>query len=494
VHGVLCERDFRLDVRVRILFFSRPWTVELHLALVERWRSQGAEHEVRWLTHHLEVAQTIRRTGRDAQLLLEEAARLDIPDPRTVLEAFERRRGHGLQPLPRYLMAERYFVGRPAAWQLEQMARIATVLEGLLAEFRPDVLVGEAPDYLPTWLAYDLATQLGTRVVGLMPSTIPPGRLLMFEGHERIPGAAERFAEISSRDLTAHEQAAAETLQDVVLGTGTKLDYLPRRRGRDVLRRVVDGRFFREHGGQLLTQRREARAGNWFVQPGAHRFALQRVIAATRGQVADRRLFVDERPSRPFAFYPLHYEPEATTLVHGSYFEDQVQTIRNLARSLPIAWDLVIKEHWYMRGQRSLGAYRALRQIPNVRLLPFSVPTNGLIQDARVVAVIASTTGLEASLIGKPVVLFGDYPWDYAPTVHKVGRLQDLPALVRHAAATALGPEHPDVRAFAASWDAALPPGKHYRTREYDWLEEDNLRAIAEALEAAGRRPIPSSG
>ncbi len=482
-----------LDVPVRIVFYARPWTVDLHLALTRRWQAQGAEHEFRWVTHHLEAAEAVRRAGHDVVFMPEAAAHADVREPRATLEALERRHGQALQPLPRYLMADRYFAGRPMAWQLDQMARTVTVLEQLLDDFRPELLVGEAPDLMPEWLAYDIATQVGTRVVGCMASTIPAGRLLMLDGHERIPGASERFAEIRARELRQEELAAADALQDTVLGSGTSLDYLPTRRMLDVLRRMASGQFFREHGGGILAQRRELRAGNWFVQPGAHKFAMQRAVAAVRGRVADRRYLLDERPTRPFVFYPLHYEPEATTLVHGSFFENQVETIRNLARSMPIGWDLVVKEHFYMRGLRRLGVYHQLRRIPNVRLVPFSVPTNSLIQDAQVVAVIASTVGLEASLIGKPVVMFGDYPWDYAPTVHKVGRLQELPALLRRAAEVPLGPAHPDVRAFAASWDAALPVGKHYRTRAYDWLEEDNVRAIAHALEAAGRERVPVS-
>jgi hypothetical protein len=97
---------------------------------------------------------------------------------------------------------------------------------------------------------------------------------------------------------------------------------------------------------------------------------------------------------------------------------------------------------------------------------------------------------LEASLIGKPVVMFGDYPWDYAPTVHKLVALPDLSQLLRTAEASALGPDHPDVLAFAASWDAALPPGRYYRTRDYDWREPANLRRIASAIETAARGPI----
>ncbi len=466
----------------------------MHLALEGHWQAQGAEHEIRWVTHHVEVAEPLRRAGHDVVFLPGAAARADISDPRASLEALERRHGQVLQPLPRYLMAERCFAGRPTAWQLDQMARIITVFERLFADFRPELLVGDAPDFMPAWLAYDLAKQFGTRVVGLMPSTLPAGRLLMLDGHERIPGASERFAEMRTRGLRLEEAAAASALQGTVLGTGTKLDYLPNRRMLGVLRRAASGRFFREHGSQILAQRRELRAGNWYVQQGAHKFALQRSAAAVRGRVADRRYLLDERPTRPFVFYPLHYEPEATTLIHGSFFQNQLETVRNLARSLPIGWDLVVKEHFYMSGLRKLSVYRQLRDIPNVRLVPFSVATNGLIQDAQVIAVIASTVGLEASLVGKPVVMFGDYPWDYAPTVHKVGRLQELPALLRRAAEARLGPAHPDVRAFAASWDAALPVGKYYKTRDYDWLEENNVRAVAQALEAAPRERVPSLG
>ena len=81
-------------------------------------------------------------------------------------------------------------------------------------------------------------------------------------------------------------------------------------------------------------------------------------------------VFLADPPGeRPYVFYPLHFEPEATTLVHGSYFEDQLTVVKNLARSLPAGWELVVKEHFYMRGQRRLGFYRSLLSIPNLRLL-----------------------------------------------------------------------------------------------------------------------------
>jgi hypothetical protein len=147
-----------------------------------------------------------------------------------------------------------------------------------------------------------------------------------------------------------------------------------------------------------------------------------------------------------------------------------------------VGWELVVKEHFYMRGQRRLGFYRELRSIPNLRLVPFAVPTNQLILDAELVSVISSTAGLEAALMGKPVLMFGDYPWDYAPTVHRADVATRLPQQIRSLAADPLGPDHPDVIAFGASWDASLPHARYFKTRAFDWTEPENVQRIADAV------------
>lgn len=84
--------------------------------------------------------------------------------------------------------------------------------------------------------------------------------------------------------------------------------------------------------------------------------------------------------------------------------------------------------------------------------------------------------------MGKPVLMFGDYPWDYAPTVHRAEVAARLPAQIRRLAADPLGPDHPDVLAFGASWDASLPHARYFKTRAYDWTEPENVRRIADAV------------
>ena len=63
-----------------------------------------------------------------------------------------------------------------------------------------------------------------------------------------------------------------------------------------------------------------------------------------------------------------------------------------------------------------------------------------------------------------------------------MGPLVELPDLVLSAADSTLGPDSREVLAFAASWDQALPKGRYYTHREYDWLEPENLGRIADAL------------
>jgi hypothetical protein len=453
-------------------------------AVEDHWRrALGEDVDCRYVTHQAQAVASLRDVGRDVVHLPAAIEAISLDDPIEAIERIEDRYGDALLPLARYLMSERYFRGRNRSWQLDQLARHAVYFDRMFETFAPDLLVGESADIMPTWLAYDMAPVHGCEPVGLIPSTLPPARLLMLRGHDEIAGAEPTYREIQKAGVGPDDEDAARALQAVIRGEGTKLDYLPPRRDRfDFIRRLARGDVLRDHLSGSVWQLRERRAGNWFVQPDPFGHRLAQIMHHVRGAYADRRYLTDVASGRPYVFYPLHYEPEATTLIHGSYFEDQLTVVKNLARSLPAGWELVVKEHFYMRGQRRLSFYRELRSVPNLRLLPFAVPTNELIINAQVVSVISSTAGLEAALIGKPVLMFGDYPWDYAPTVHRAEAPASLPAQIKSLAAEPLGPDHPDVLAFGASWDRSLPAARYFKTRAYDWTEPDNVRRIAEAL------------
>lgn len=475
---------------MRVMFYARPWSTDLLLAVERHWHERGRRFDVTYVTSHEEARRMLARSGRRATFLPAQTRQLSLPDAAAALADIEARHDGELLPLMRCLLADRFMTRHGPGWQLDQLARHALFFDRFFAAERPDAIIGEAADTMPSWVAFELARAHGCTPVGVMASAMPPGRLLLLHSHRAIAGAAERYERLRAIGLGEAEMTAARALQATILGKGTKLDYLPpARRALHLLRGVLSGAILRRQLAVAAEQTRELRAGNWFTQPNPVGFWLRAKLFAVRAALARRRHLDQALSGRPFAFYPLHYQPEASTLVHGSYFDNQLEVIGNLARSMPAGWDLVVKEHFYMAGQRRLSFYHALQKIPNVRLVDLSVPTNRLVQEAAVVTVVTSTCGLEASLIGRPVVMFGDYPWDYAPTVHKVGAMADLPALIRCAAGAGLGPDHPDVLAFAASWDAALPQGRYYNNRSHDWLQPENVERIAEALWTACAEP-----
>ncbi|MGH1440771.1 MAG: hypothetical protein ACRBBR_11700 [Cellvibrionaceae bacterium] len=108
-----------------------------------------------------------------------------------------------------------------------------------------------------------------------------------------------------------------------------------------------------------------------------------------------------------FVFYPLHFEPEVSMQVVGRPYQNQIELIRNISLSLPAGMKIVIKEHPRSKGFRSLGYYEKLLNIPNVYLADYRISTDLIVKKSSLVAVISGSTGLEAAIIGRPVITFG---------------------------------------------------------------------------------------
>ncbi len=108
-----------------------------------------------------------------------------------------------------------------------------------------------------------------------------------------------------------------------------------------------------------------------------------------------------------YLFFALSVTPEASTCVVAPNLADQLIVISALARSLPAGWKLVIKDHLPMCGRRTRAFYDQATQYQNVMMVDPTLRSTELIRRARVVSVIAGTTGWEAMRRGKPVLTFG---------------------------------------------------------------------------------------
>ena len=132
-----------------------------------------------------------------------------------------------------------------------------------------------------------------------------------------------------------------------------------------------------------------------------------------------------------FFLYPLHFQPEASTNVYAMYYCDQLNTIKNIAFSLPFPYKLYVKEHPAAVGTKPKEFYRKLKEIPNIVLISPSENVEMLIKDSSGVITLTSTIGMEAALSGKPVYVLGDVLYAYHPLCRKMKNFTDLKDKIR---------------------------------------------------------------
>jgi hypothetical protein len=104
-----------------------------------------------------------------------------------------------------------------------------------------------------------------------------------------------------------------------------------------------------------------------------------------------------------FLFYPLHYDPEISSLILAQY--EQASAIDIIVRQLPLSWRLVIKEHPALVGQRPLSFYREIAErYPNAVFVDPAISANALVRRASAVFTLSGTTILDALILSRPVI------------------------------------------------------------------------------------------
>ncbi len=135
---------------------------------------------------------------------------------------------------------------------------------------------------------------------------------------------------------------------------------------------------------------------------------------------------------KKYAFFPLHYEPEIALLLQAPFMTDQIHTIKQIARSLPVGYYLYVKEHPQMVIFRPRSYYKELKKIPNVRLLNPSIPSFPITQAAELITTITGSVGWEAIIFGKPVITFGDTFYNKLTFVKNCSTFAELPNMIKY--------------------------------------------------------------
>ena len=148
------------------------------------------------------------------------------------------------------------------------------------------------------------------------------------------------------------------------------------------------------------------------------------------------------RNSSPFIYYALHAEPERSLLVGAPFYSDQIEIIRRTAKSIPIEFEIYVREHPAMKkwGWRPKKFYEEIDRMPNVKLVSPSVHPNEIYPKCSLVMTISGTSAFEASLYKKPSIIFADSDITEISSIFRVKQFEDLPQTIAKALKTIVNP------------------------------------------------------
>ncbi|MGB8329374.1 MAG: hypothetical protein WCE62_04540 [Polyangiales bacterium] len=391
-------------------------------------------------------------------------------------------------PMHRMIWSERHLLeGRSYEQVLSLTERLFRVVEDAFERFEPSFLFSEDVGCLTSYVHYAVARGRGIPFWRIGSARMP-GLLSVYSGAPQEWNLTkDALALIRKHGLTAEQRTEAHAFvrgfrdrpeQPTGMRTRARLPIADKE---DVERLLQLGKRY------MIDSRNPT-----LISP--MRALRQRALRLSRNRIS-RSFDYFDRPvtGERYVLYPVHFQPEASTLVQAPYYLDQAALIADISKSLPVGCQLYVKEHVSNRGRRPLDFYRQVRETFGVRLLGPDENTWTLIRDAAAVAVITGTVGWEALLFGKAVVTFGDVFYNECTLTHRAGLLpKDRWHEIFHAAVTEHQHDEERLLEFVAAIRASSRPGFLKNPNTFPAvLEPDNVERIADALAwGAGLRRV----
>jgi hypothetical protein len=410
---------------VNLLFLSNWERTETWIAAGTELERRG--HKVFFVVTRDVYLKSALEAGfpRDRILwLTRQAARsADVAGSLERLAALEARTGERVSDI---ILMDRFLRSEKQAWALRYAAFVFDRLDQFIAVNGIELAVGQ-PDNVPDLIAGMILKDRGGAYAAPFEFRMPTRRFMLWdsrlEDRPHITGAA------TPAEVTPVELDEARAVRDRVT-RGLKMRQVAARIGAPsvgagFIRRLMRGLLYRalivsRHDVYMYTARSAIFDLKYHMTPINHR-RLARVW---------RRLFEQPVEGERFVFYALNYSPEHTLDVEAPHFVSTFETVRNIARSLPLGVKLYVKEHPTGLGLRGPGELERLKRLPGVRMIDPWVDSHALIKSAELTVSLSGTVSLEASMYGRQTAILSDIfianfstcrriaaPWEVGPAL-----------------------------------------------------------------------------
>lgn len=304
---------------------------------------------------------------------------------------------------------------------------LARRLIDVFREFQPNVIVGGF-DSIHGGLALAVARYLEIPWFALHFSVIPAGLACFCD--RLSPAARVRMTIRPHAELRGLAETSLQKFEKRAIQAPAYIAPPPAPLSRRIRR--IPARF----SALVRTLRRSRlREHLQFTEgPGLHEASTALKHLYSRGQARraiDSIPTLADPPAAPYVLFGLHYQPESSIDVWAPFFSNQMWVIELLSRSIPPSHRLLVKIHKSDIASYSSAQLSRMRSFPGVELVRPFADTRGFIENADVIVSIQGTMGLEAALLGKPVISLGESPIAVFPSVSRIGDIRCLPQLIR---------------------------------------------------------------
>lgn len=327
----------------------------------------------------------------------------------------------GIQTIHNMILSDTVVSKLPYEDALAYACHLARQFRRMYRDLRPSVVLG-GHDRMHSAMGAAIAKEQGVTWYALNFSVLPIGHIALSEGivpdrmielrdsspADFLPLAASVLDEFQTGRLKAPAYVSAHSIWIVLARLGLHL-----RNGVQTAWRMLFGDFDRYYDFPLSSM-------------------IGRYLRKRRNMLfLPKSWFLTTAPTEPFLFFGLHMQPESTPDVVAAMVSNQLAVIEQVVRATPPTHLFLVKIHISDADNYSRAQLRAILRFPCVRLVAPTVSSRDFLDRADVVVTIAGTMGMEASLLGKPVILFGKMNYDLFPSIRRAGDPFDLPQLVR---------------------------------------------------------------
>ncbi len=176
----------------------------------------------------------------------------------------------------------------------------------------------------------------------------------------------------------------------------------------------------------------------FYLNDGCNKFIIGFICLYMNLKVRNLRNYYSKKCTKvnwknKFVYFPLHFQPEKSTLPEGGIFENQLLVIDILSKSVPKGWVIYVKEHPRQfekndprrRHFRDSKYYDQILSHKNVRLIKIEEDSQQLLEKAVFTVTVTGSSGWQSLLKGKPCLVFGNPWYSGCNTCYTVGSIKE---------------------------------------------------------------------